>query len=155
MATIRKSKKNDSQAIADMANEFADLLDAMQAASSKRPTREDFLTFGFGRKKTFDGLIAESADGTPIGYLLFSYGFESQFARRYVMLDDLFVRSIHRNLGVGKALMDRLASIAKKDGCAEIRISVWLKNPRSVDFYRKLGCVDYESTGEKYLLLEL
>jgi ribosomal protein S18 acetylase RimI-like enzyme len=143
MVKIRKIKKPNCANLAMLANEFTGFLDALEAAPSKTLSDQDFLTFGFGKLKTFDGLIAEQ-EKKAVGYLLYSYGFETQFAQRYIILEDLFVTAEKRNCNIGKSLCDKLIVIAQKNNCANIRVSVWSGNMKSAHFYQKLGFMDYE-----------
>jgi GNAT superfamily N-acetyltransferase len=155
MEKIREIKKSDGPAVIKMAAEFAVFLDRLRADPQTPLDLRTYLRFGFGAERVFHGLIAEDGNKNPLGYMLFCYGFDTQFFRRYIVLEDLFVVGGARKRGLGKKLMDRLLQIARRRNCTGIRLSVWDRNPISVDFYKKLGYKDYNATHERYLMLEL
>ena len=63
-----------------------------------------------------------------------------EFEKDYY-LEDLFVLPEHRGKGYGKALLQRLAAIAKEEGCG--RFEWWCLdwNQPSIDFYKKMGAI--------------
>ncbi|NWG92145.1 MAG: GNAT family N-acetyltransferase [Parvularculaceae bacterium] len=85
-------------------------------------------------------LIAEW-DGGPCGFALYFFNFSTFVGRHGVYLEDLFVRETHRGKGIGKALLARLARIAKDNGCGRFEWSVLDWNAPSIAFYKSLGAV--------------
>ncbi len=77
---------------------------------------DDVVTLGFGSKPLFSSLIAE-VNGEPVGYTIYNIGFWADTMRGMVLPTDLFVREAWRSRGIGKRLMDRLATIGKGEGC--------------------------------------
>jgi ribosomal protein S18 acetylase RimI-like enzyme len=59
--------------------------------------------------------------------------------RRHCWLKELYVRSSSRSLGVGKALMSRVAQYAVAHGCCRIDWPVKATNTRGIAFYESLG----------------
>ena len=55
------------------------------------------------------------------------------------MIHDLFVREEARGLGAGKALVTRLADIARERGCCRVDVNVLDWNERARAFYGALG----------------
>ncbi|HVU49613.1 MAG TPA: GNAT family N-acetyltransferase [Polyangia bacterium] len=51
----------------------------------------------------------------------------------------LVVSAAHRRRGVGKALMDEVASWARRQGAAELVLTVWAGNAAAEAFYDRLG----------------
>jgi ribosomal protein S18 acetylase RimI-like enzyme len=152
---IRKLQKTDCKDVAKLANEFSDFLNTLKPTESKKITAKTFLQFGFGREKSFNGLVAEY-DEKLIGYALYSYGFDTQLGARYIVLEDLFVNGSVRGQNIGGALCEKLISIANKNKCSDIRASVWKLNPRAKNFYQKLNFTDYSKThNEEYMILEI
>lgn len=85
-------------------------------------------------------LIAEW-DGEPCGFALYFFNFSTFVGKHGVYLEDLFVRESHRGRGVGKALLARLAEIAKENDCGRLEWSVLDWNTPAIDFYKSLGAV--------------
>ena len=92
--------------------------------------------------------------GEAVGFALFFYNFSTFLARPGIYLEDLFVDVEHRGKGIGKALLRRLAQIARERGCGRLEWSVLDWNEPSIQFYRRLGAVakdewtTYRLTGE-------
>lgn len=83
-------------------------------------------------------LIAEW-DGAPCGFALHFYNFSTFRGRHGIYLEDLFVRETHRGRGIGKALLARLAAIARAEDCARLEWQVLDWNAPSIAFYKSLG----------------
>ena len=79
------------------------------------------------------------ADGKEVGFALFFHNFSTFLGRAGICLEDLYVKPEHRGKGYGKAILKRLASIAKERGCG--RLEWWCLdwNRPSIDFYLSLG----------------
>ncbi len=54
-------------------------------------------------------------------------------------LEDLFVHPEFRGLGIGKALLQRVAAIAVERGCPRLQWEVLDWNTPAIDFYRAMG----------------
>jgi GNAT superfamily N-acetyltransferase len=106
--------------------------DAVQA------TEDDLLRHGFGENPYYQCLIAE-LDGKPVGLALYFYDYSTWLGRPGLYLEDVFVDPPHRGLGIGKALLQRLAAIALEEGCARLKWEVLDWNQPAIDFYASLG----------------
>ena len=84
------------------------------------------------------------ADDTEVGFALYFHNFSTFLGRSGIYLEDLFVRPEYRGRGCGKALLCRLAAIAKEEGCG--RLEWWCLdwNRPSIDFYKSMGAVPME-----------
>ena len=78
-------------------------------------------------------------DGKEVGFALFFHNFSTFLGRAGLYLEDLYVLPEHRGKGYGKALLQRLARIAKERGYG--RMEWWCLdwNRPSIDFYLSLG----------------
>ena len=78
-------------------------------------------------------------DGKEVGFALYFHNFSTFLGRSGIYLEDLFVLPEYRGRGYGKALLRRLAAIAKEEGCG--RLEWWCLdwNQPSIDFYLSLG----------------
>jgi len=101
-------------------------------------TEEDLRRDGFGPNPKFRALIAEW-EGQPAGYACF-FGFYSTFeGKPGIFLEDLFVREKFRGKGLGKALLVRVARMARQENCLGLRWEVLDWNSRAIEFYMSLG----------------
>ncbi len=78
-------------------------------------------------------------NGEEIGFALFFHNFSTILGRAGIYLEDLYVRPAYRGKGCGRAILKRLASIAKERGCG--RLEWWCLdwNKPSIDFYLSMG----------------
>ena len=83
-------------------------------------------------------------DGREVGFALYFHNFSTILGRSGVYLEDLFVLPEYRGRGYGKALLCRLAAIAKEEGCG--RLEWWCLdwNKPSIDFYKSMGAEPME-----------
>ena len=84
------------------------------------------------------------ADDMEVGFALYFHNFSTFLGRSGIYLEDLFVRPEYRGMGYGKALLCRLAAIAKEEGCG--RLEWWCLdwNKPSIDFYKSMGAEPME-----------
>lgn len=83
-------------------------------------------------------LIAWSGD-RAVGMATFYSAFSSFRGSRLVYLEDLYVIPTARGTGAGRALMTRLARLAKAEGCTGLRWLVLDWNRSAIAFYQSLG----------------
>jgi GNAT superfamily N-acetyltransferase len=107
----------------------------------------------FGPRPYAETLIAELA-GEAVGFALFFHNFSTFLAQPGIYLEDLFVDPERRGAGVGRALLERLASIAVERGCGRLEWAVLDWNKDAIGFYDRLGATPndewtvYRLTGE-------
>lgn len=94
----------------------------------------------FGARPYAETLIAED-DGKPVGFAIFFHNFSTFIGRPGIYLEDLFVNPEARGRGYGKALLARLAALAKERNCGRLEWSVLDWNEPSINFYKALGAV--------------
>jgi GNAT superfamily N-acetyltransferase len=92
----------------------------------------------FGAKPAAEVLLAFENDDA-VGFALFFHNFSTWLGLPGVYLEDLFVRPEHRGKGYGRALLVRLAQIARDRGCGRLEWAVLDWNEPAIQFYRKLG----------------
>jgi GNAT superfamily N-acetyltransferase len=108
----------------------------------------------FGPRAYAEVLIAE-ADGDPVGFALFFHNYSTFLARPGIYLEDLYVRPELRGKGYGKALLAKLAAIARERNCGRFEWAVLNWNEPAIQFYRSLGALPmnhwtvYRVTGEE------
>ncbi len=135
---IRSATAEDTVAIGELVEEFAEYLRALGAETAINYDVEKFLRDGFGPNPAFSGLVAEAEDEI-IGYLLYYPGYESDDITRILHIIDLYVRERWRHQGVGRALMAEVANICRQLGGTQLVWTVWVRNKPAFTFYKSLG----------------
>jgi GNAT superfamily N-acetyltransferase len=101
-------------------------------------TGEDLLNHGFGPNPFYFCLIADH-DGQPAGFAFYFFNYSTWKGRPGLYLEDLFVQPEYRGLGIGKALLERVAAVAVENGCPRLQWEVLDWNTPAIDFYRAMG----------------
>jgi GNAT superfamily N-acetyltransferase len=101
-------------------------------------TEEGLLRDGFGSRPFWECLIAEH-DGKPAGFALYFFNYSTWVGRPGIYLEDLFVLPELRGLGIGKALLKRVAAVAVENGCERLQWAVLDWNTPAIDFYAAMG----------------
>ncbi|MEG4234536.1 GNAT family N-acetyltransferase [Microcoleus sp. Pol11C3] len=83
-------------------------------------------------------LLAEVGD-TAVGFAMFYASYSSLLAQPCLWLDDLFLQSHFRGMGVGTALLKSLARIAESTNCGRMEWTVNTGNVPGIAFYQKQG----------------
>ncbi len=112
----------------------------------------------FGVRPYAEVVIAEHDNGAA-GFALFFHNFSTFLARPGIYLEDLFVLPAYRGHGVGKALLQHLATLAVERHCGRLEWSVLDWNVDAIGFYESLGArrqdewTVYRVTGDALTLL--
>ena len=135
MLLIRAAQPADASLILELIRGLATY---ERAPDSVLATEADILRDGFGPRPYFHCLIAEW-DGKPAGFALYFFNYSTWRGRPGIHLEDLFVYPVLRGHGIGKALLQRVASIAVENDCARYQWDVLDWNQPAIDFYKSLG----------------
>jgi len=92
----------------------------------------------FGDRPFAEVLIAEE-DGEAAGFALFFHNFSTFVGKPGIYLEDLFVLPDKRGLGIGRALLKRLAQLAVERDCGRLEWAVLDWNSDAIGFYERLG----------------
>jgi GNAT superfamily N-acetyltransferase len=93
---------------------------------------------GFGANPYYFCLMAEH-DGKVAGFAFYFFNYSTWLGRPGIYLEDLFVEPELRGLGIGKALLERVAAIAVEKGCQRLEWAVLDWNTPAIEFYRAMG----------------
>jgi GNAT superfamily N-acetyltransferase len=133
MLSIRPAKISDVSLLNTLIHEFAEF--------ERLPvtvTEGDLLRDGFGEQPRFRVLLAEW-QGQPAGYAFFFDYYSTFEGRAGLFLEDIYVRDQFRGKGIGKALLARVAAVAREGHCFGVRWQVLDWNAAAIQFYEKLG----------------
>jgi ribosomal protein S18 acetylase RimI-like enzyme len=135
---IRIAKRSDSQEIGAMAKDFANYLRNLGDKTKFQFNAKKFLRDGFGQKRAFNGLVAET-DGKLVGYLLYHGGYDTDKGVKIFYIADLYVRPEYRRQGVGRSLIKELKKISKKTEVKKLFWQVFAHNFDARKFYWHIG----------------
>ena len=132
---IRTTTQADVPVILSLIRELAEYEHAPDAVLATEAGLREVL---FGAKPSAEVLLAlENAE--PVGFAVYFHNFSTWLGRPGLYLEDLFVRPEKRGKGYGRALLERLAQIAKERGCGRMEWAVLDWNEPAIQFYRTLG----------------
>jgi GNAT superfamily N-acetyltransferase len=139
--TLRPAELRDVSAIVHMIREPAEF---EKLAHLVQVTPEKLRPHLFGEKPAAEAWMAAglgAADGEPVAFALFFTNFSTFLAQPGLYLEDLYVKPRYRHMGIGRALLTRLAQLAVERGNARFEWSVLDWNENAIGFYEKLGAV--------------
>lgn len=135
--TIRVATEADVPLITRFIRELAEYERlAHEVVATEEKVRESV----FGERRHAEVLIAEE-NGEPAGFALFFHNYSTFLAKPGLYLEDLYVRPELRGKGYGKALLARLATIARERDCGRFEWAVLNWNEPAIQFYRSLGAL--------------
>lgn len=137
MFAIRAAAENDVPLILQF---IRDLAEYERLSDKVIATEERLRASLFGSPRFAEVLIAEE-DGAAVGFALFFHNYSTFLAQPGIYLEDLFVKPEARGRGYGKALLVRLAQLARERGGGRVEWAVLNWNQPSIDFYKALGAV--------------
>ncbi len=132
---IRRATETDVPIILGLIRDLAEYERAPDAVVATEMGLREVL---FGAKPSAEVLLALE-NGEPVGFAVYFSNFSTWLGRAGLYLEDLFVRPENRGKGYGRALLTRLAQIAKERGCGRMEWAVLDWNEPAIQFYRKLG----------------
>jgi GNAT superfamily N-acetyltransferase len=92
----------------------------------------------FGAGRVAEALLG-CVDGVPVGMAIFFQNYSTFLAKPGLYLEDLYVQPAHRGCGLGKALIQAVASVAVARGCGRYEWTVLDWNQPAIAFYQSLG----------------
>lgn len=135
---IRPAKPEDAESIGQLAKEFIEYLRSIGDNAEQKFDAKIYLRDGFGSNPAFSGVIAEQG-GEVIGYLLYHFGYDVDYATRTLHVVDLYVLENRRGQGIGRALMKQAGEICRTFGGTQLFWAVYEPNKSAIEFYERLG----------------
>jgi GNAT superfamily N-acetyltransferase len=132
---IRPATPADTEAIVGLIRELAEFEKLTHLLEVTPDKLGEHL---FGLRPVIEGLVAEH-EGAVVAYALYFTNYSTFLARPGLYLEDLYVRPAQRGLGLGRALLVRLAEEANVRGYGRFEWSVLDWNENAIRFYEKLG----------------
>jgi GNAT superfamily N-acetyltransferase len=127
---IRKGTEADFEAVLEMIKELA-LFEREPYAviNNIERMREE--------KKYFEFFVAE-VEGEIVGMALYFFAYYT-WVGKSLYLDDLYVKPEYRGMSIGKALLEKIIEVTKKEKCRRIRWQVLEWNTSAIEFYKKMN----------------
>ena len=134
---IRQASESDIPLILEFIKALADY----ERMADKVVATEDRLRRTlFGQPRSAEVLIGEE-DQVPVAFALFFHNYSTFLAQPGLYLEDLFVKPEARGRGYGRAMLARLALIARERDCGRLEWWVLDWNSDAIEFYKKLGAL--------------
>ena len=135
MITIRKAEPKDVEKILFFIRELAIYEKAEHEVIA---TPEQIHSVLFSETAHCSALMA-FWDDECVGFALYFFNFSTWLGLPGLYLEDLYVTPEARRNGIGKALLQQLALIAKERNCGRFEWSVLDWNQPAIDFYESLS----------------
>ncbi|MGN6558075.1 MAG: GNAT family N-acetyltransferase, partial [Solirubrobacterales bacterium] len=132
---IRPVTEADISVLFDLILELADY----EKLSDKVTGDAEVLRRSLFEEKAAEALLLETPDGEAIGYAIFFTTFSTFECRSGIWLEDVYVRPEHRRGGIGRAVMEHLAALARDRGHVRLEWVALDWNEPALNFYEGLG----------------
>lgn len=141
-ATLRPAVPSDLPVIVSLIQELAQY-ERLQHMVQVTP--QSLHPHLFGPKPAAEAVVAEvwdDDDGAAprvVGFALFFTNFSTFLGKPGLYLEDLYVQSAYRHLGLGRMLLEHLGALAVQRGCGRFEWSVLDWNESAIRFYERMG----------------
>jgi len=132
--SIRSIEPRDIDAVFEMLCALADHEGEREFVTTS-PAR--LAETGFGDNPKWRGFITEH-ENRAVAYATYTEDFHIWSGAQRITVDDIYVRSEFRRHGLGRKLMERVFSLARKAD-AYVSWNVQPGNERAIAFYEQLG----------------
>jgi ribosomal protein S18 acetylase RimI-like enzyme len=134
--TLRPAREVDVALLLAMIRELAEF----EQLDHELEVTEDLLRAAlFGEDAVARAFIAWMNSGEVAGYAVFYRTFSTFAGRPGIFLDDLYVRPAFRRLGIGRALLTRVAQTGMELGGGRFEWITLRWNESAFRFYRSIG----------------
>ena len=132
---IRSANEKDVPAILSLIKELANY---EKLSDQVIATEDELKKVLFGENNFVEILVAEY-EKQITGQALFFKNFSTFLGKPGIYLEDLYVKPEMRNKGIGKALLDKIISLAKERNYGRVEWAVLDWNESAIEFYEKIG----------------
>ncbi len=132
---LRSAQPADVPVLFHLIQALAEYENLSHAVTGNAEALKDHL---FGSRPYAEAMIAEYA-GQAVGFVLFFTNYSTFLTQPGIYLEDIFVLPEYRGMGIGKALLTHLATLAVERGCGRLEWSVLDWNEPAIAFYRRIG----------------
>lgn len=136
---IRFAAIDDTGLILEFVKELAiyeELLDEVVAT-------EEILKESLFERKIAEVIIGEY-EGKPAAFALFFHNFSTFQGKPGLYLEDLYVKTEMRGLGIGKTMLSFLANLAIERNCGRFEWICLDWNEPAIEFYKSLGAISMD-----------
>lgn len=137
---IVRARESDVPVILQLIRGLADYEKLSHAVTA---TEEKLRETLFGEHPGADVLLARMHHEC-VGFALFFPNYSTFLAKPGIFLEDLYVKPEWRGKGIGRALLVRVAQMARERGCGRLEWEVLDWNEPAIRFYKSLGAVPME-----------
>lgn len=137
--TLRETSEKDLSLILGFIKEIAEY----EKLSQDVIATEESLGESVFKNNRAEVLIAE-IDEVPVGYIVYFYNFSTFTGTSGLYLEDIFIRSEYRGMGLGKESFKVLGKIAREEGCKRMEWVCLNWNEPSKRFYRGMGAISMD-----------
>jgi ribosomal protein S18 acetylase RimI-like enzyme len=90
-------------------------------------------------------------DGAPVGFCKLRHDRQPKAIEgRALEVQRIYVLKEFQGYNAGKALMEKIKSLAKEEKYPVVWLQVWQQNDKAIRFYQNAGFVVYETTGFRF-----
>jgi GNAT superfamily N-acetyltransferase len=94
----------------------------------------------FGPRKNAEVILIHYHN-EPVGFALFFHNFSTFLGKPGIYIEDLYVKQELRGKGLGQALLNFIAKLAKERDCGRVEWWVLDWNEDAIRFYQKIGAI--------------
>lgn len=132
---IRSATEADVQLLFDLILELA----GYEKMADEVAGDPEVLRRSLFEQRAAEALLLETADGEAVGYAIFFTTFSTFECRSGIWLEDVYVRPEHRRGGIGRLVMEHLASLALDRGHVRLDWVALEWNEPALNFYEQIG----------------
>lgn len=130
---IVRMKEEHREAVAGMIKVFFE--SPAVATNGSREIADRSIDECIGHSPYAEGYVFLS-DGEVVGYSMLAKSFSTEYGKRCIWIEDLYIREEYRNMGIGRRMLDLV--MKKYPDCCH-RLEVETENAHALHVYEKAG----------------
>jgi diamine N-acetyltransferase len=75
----------------------------------------------------------------PVGYVIFTHGFDIEFGGRLALITDLYLEPDYRRRGIGRRILEHVEAYCRSNGLRGLELQVETDNSEARALYAKFG----------------